>query len=190
MKQQAYEVDHSYAPLQYDSHYHDPPRTRMGSVCKTTVVDQAASSDDHLSVALLVAARFGFPKLLKLELEMGACVDLISGEACLTPLMWAAMSDNCEVVQTLLQYGANPHIANRSGYIPLTYAIANGHIKTVKLLRDEHMPTEDFTIEVSASTPCHNCGASETMYKVSLGRLVEFVSQIPTNGKPVCTMYT
>lgn len=127
---------------------------------------------DPVNVGLLIASRFGLPKLLKLELEMGANVNLVSGASKLTPLMWAAMSSNAASVKLLLQYGADLHLASRSGNIPLTYAIANGHTETVKLLMDDapvlDQLTEELSMDVSLSTACDTCGAAETIYKVSV----------------------
>jgi ankyrin repeat protein len=149
--------------LPYNYQYISPSGASMESLH-----EKIAAAQDPLNVGLLVAARFRLPKLLKLELEMGANVNFASSEALLTPLIWAAMSNNCEAVELLLQYGADPHLVNRSGNAPLAYAVANGHNDVVKVLRDDHTKTEEISMDVSISTPCDTCKAAETMYKVSL----------------------
>lgn len=135
---------------------------------------------DPLRAGLLVGARFGLPKLVKLELEMGASVDLICGPEELTPLIWAAMNGHIEVVELFLRHDTNVEFRTRSGNNALVYAVANGHVEVVKLLLDHgarsmdvngnegiYTATEDLSMNVSFTSACGTCGALETVYEVS-----------------------
>jgi len=51
-----------------------------------------------------------------------------------TPLYWAAQKGNTGLVQILLQNGANPNLADKSGNTPLYLAAVFNHVPTVKLL--------------------------------------------------------
>jgi hypothetical protein len=89
---------------------------------------------NQYTAGLLIGARFGFPKLAKLELEMGANVDIVCGSDQRTPLIWAAMNGHIQVVQLLLLYGADSELKTTSGDNALVFAKANGHSEIVKLL--------------------------------------------------------
>ena len=54
-----------------------------------------------------------------------------------TPLVWAAHKGHKEVVQLLLERGAEPNIANSCGDTPLLKAAYRGHNDVVQLLLDE-----------------------------------------------------
>ena len=53
-----------------------------------------------------------------------------------TPLSWAAEHGHELVVKTLLEYGADRHIRDKSGREPLEYAMEHGHENIVQLLRN------------------------------------------------------
>lgn len=134
---------------------------------------------DSVNTGLLIGARFGFTKLAKLELEMGANVDVVSGLEGLTPLIWASMAGHADIIELLLQYDANPEFRTRYGNNALMYAIANGYHEIVKILLgqeaqsmdlDEHQGApnaiEELSWNVSYASACDTCGALETVYEV------------------------
>jgi ankyrin repeat protein len=138
---------------------------------------------------LRVGARFGFPKLVRLELEMGANINLTSGPDGQTPLIWAAKAGHLDTVKLLLEYGANPLIASKSGLTPLMYAAANGHLEIVELLAsrgvnsyltqnsERNAPstssaaqtlTQELSLDMVFSAPCQSCGTFEMGYQVNI----------------------
>ena len=146
------------------------------------------SSLDFVNTALSVGTQFGFPKLVKLELEMGANVNLFSGPDGHTPLTLAARGGYLDVVKLLLLYGANPDVASQTGNTPLMYAAANAHPEIVELLRTHstknrmkrnasprsicknilpRKATRELSLTVVSSTSCKICGEIELDYQVS-----------------------
>ncbi len=68
-----------------------------------------------------------------------------------TPLHYAAMSGNAEVIKILLKRGAMPSASNKSGYTPLVYAANGGFKEAVNLLLDngaDYDRTGDKALEV------------------------------------------
>ena len=145
------------------------------------------SSLDLVNTALWVGARFGFPKLVRLELDMGANINLPFGPEENTPLIWAVNSGHLDTVKLLLEYGADPRIPSGSGFTPLMLATAIGHPEIVELLLDRvqncvthyseqglsstsrvaESVTQELSLETIFSEPCITCGAVETGYQVS-----------------------
>ncbi len=63
-----------------------------------------------------------------LFLEHGADIDAIDEQHCTTPLGWAAKAGKAEMVQFLLEKGANPHLpADRTWARPRAWAEKRGH---------------------------------------------------------------
>jgi len=89
---------------------------------------------DLINTALRISARFGFLKLAKLELDMGAKPNMRSGPDGGTPLHSAAKYGHLEVVKLLLKRGADPSVASGSGETPLIYAMINGHFDILDVL--------------------------------------------------------
>jgi ankyrin repeat protein len=97
-------------------------------------VSNSFNSVDLVNTALRVGARFGFSKLVKLELDMGANPNMISGPERQTALSWAAKCGHLDIVQLLLQRGADPNLTSGSGKTPLIYAMINGHFDVLDVL--------------------------------------------------------
>lgn len=51
-----------------------------------------------------------------------------------TPLAIAAIYGKTDIVNVLLQYGADPYIPNSKGILPLSIAASSGNLETAKLL--------------------------------------------------------
>jgi hypothetical protein len=89
---------------------------------------------DLINTALRVSARFGFLKLAKLELDMGAKPNMRSGPDGCTPLHLAAKYGYLELAKLLLQRGADPSVSSGSGKTPFIYAMINGHFDILDVL--------------------------------------------------------
>ncbi|KAK9823888.1 hypothetical protein WJX72_006191 [[Myrmecia] bisecta] len=77
--------------------------------------------------ALMAAAKMGHVATVKVLLKAGAPVDAVAaGEGCATACMMACHGNRTEVVQVLLQHGANPALADACGKTPLMYAASQG----------------------------------------------------------------
>lgn len=180
----------NYACRYWLFHYKlaEPSSTYIAGLLHT-FLGRCISSLELINTALRVGARFGFPKLVRLELEMGADINLTSGPEEYTPLIWAAKSGHLDTVKLLLEYGADPHITSSSGVTPLMFASANGYLEIVKLLfchtdrnyvgyssdqdssiteRVVESVTQELSLETVFSPPCTTCGAVETGYQVSI----------------------
>ena len=134
---------------------------------------------DPLNTGLLISSRFGFSKLAKLELEMGANKDIACGPEGLTPLMWASMAGHIDIIALLLQYNASLEIRTKSGNNSVMYAVANFHKDIIKILlhhgaesmdlddnRRTLAATERLSWSVSFTSGCETCSALETVYEV------------------------
>ena len=179
----------SYAYRYWIFHYRlAEPKSSYIAGLLHNFLSKSLPSLDLVNTALWVGARFGFRKLVRLELDMGANINMTSGLEENTPLIWAAKSGHLEVVRLLLAYGADPQIPSRSGCTPIMVAAINGHPETVELLsnlRDtkcfapthDHglassiavaeTVTQELFVERIFSEPCTTCGAVETGYQVS-----------------------
>lgn len=61
----------------------------------------------------------------------------------MTPLLWAVMNNQGELVKLLLQKGADVDVKNKQGYTPLSLAAAGRHMSSLRaLLNGTHIPQE------------------------------------------------
>ena len=90
----------------------------------------------HRHPTLLEAAvRAGQVSVAQLLIERGADVNLPNGPGKDTPLMYAAMRKESELVRLLIDNGANVAPANTAGETALVLAKRTGHHKNVALLK-------------------------------------------------------
>jgi ankyrin repeat protein len=83
---------------------------------------------------LMTCARTGQVSAVKALLASGAVVDAKETERGQTALIWAASEGHAEVVQVLLEKGADPRQRLGSGFTPLLLAIREGQIAAVRVL--------------------------------------------------------
>ncbi|KAL5022521.1 hypothetical protein ScPMuIL_001676 [Solemya velum] len=84
--------------------------------------------------ALICAARWGHVDICKLLLQAGASVDQASHNVHQTPLLVATDHSRREVVQCLLDYGADVQLTDNVGITPLYSAIKRRDMDLVELL--------------------------------------------------------
>lgn len=91
----------------------------------------AMSSEEQLSEALADAARYGEYDEARAYLDQGALADAYDG------LLYAAANGHEEIVNLLLEYGADVNKTNEQGSTALHWACLNGHPGIVQLLLDK-----------------------------------------------------
>jgi hypothetical protein len=140
-----------------------------------------------VNIILEICAQFGFPKLAKLQLDMGANPNAPSRLHQETPLCTAAKWGHLEVAKLLLQRGADPFLTSASALTPMAYAMANGHYEIQDLLMlfvstDSRMSnsrgelggaqnaTQDYWLTALITSPCTSCTAFRVDYEVSKGK--------------------
>jgi ankyrin repeat protein len=84
--------------------------------------------------ALMTAARVGKLASVKALLARGASVHSKDDRRGQTALMWAAAEGHAEVVQELINAGADFRIRLTSGFTPLLFAVREGRIGVVRVL--------------------------------------------------------
>jgi len=147
-----------------------------------------ASSITFLNAALAEGARSGMPRLIRLELEMGADPNAADGFG-KTPLHHAAAAGSVEAVRLLIEYGANVNVASNSGNTPLSYAVSNRRLEVVKFLlthssnpfrkcsgihedEEESGPPQyacqKLSLVALLSYSCSNCGVMQSNFFVSI----------------------
>ena len=87
--------------------------------------------DQELNEALVDAARYGEMNEVHDFLTRGARADAGDG------LLYAAANGHEEIVQVLLEFGADVNKANVQGSTALHWACLNGHVSIVQLLIDK-----------------------------------------------------
>ena len=83
---------------------------------------------------LMTAARTGALAAVKTLLSHGATVDSKDDRRGQTALMWAAAEGHADVVQALIDAGADYRIRLASGFTPLLFAVREGRIDVVRVL--------------------------------------------------------
>ncbi len=140
-----------------------------------------------VNIILEICAQFGFPKLAKLQLDMGANPNAPPRLHQENSLCMAAKWGHLEVAKLLLQRGADPFITSASGLTPMAYAMANGNYEIQDLLMlsastDSRMnssrgefggaqnATQEYWLTALIISPCTSCTAFRVDYEVSKGK--------------------
>jgi ankyrin repeat protein len=97
-------------------------------------VDRRRFSDG--CTALYSASAKGHIGIVRCLLEAGADFKLTCAETDVSPLMIAAYHSRLEVVQELLEVGADPNIGSTDGATAIFYAAQKGHLEVIRILLD------------------------------------------------------
>lgn len=101
---------------------------------------------------LLLLIRDGEVARIKQSLEAGLDLNIqIMGGW--TPLMVAALENQEEIVELLLEYGAHPGSQNSRGLTAATIASRKGHLKIVELLNSRRADTSTAVVQVPEEDP-------------------------------------
>jgi Cdc6-like AAA superfamily ATPase len=137
------------------------------------------TSLDAVNMTLRIGASFGFYKLAKLELDMGATDHIISSHT-ENSLHLAAIAGHTSLVKLFIQYGANVTTLCKSGFTPLFHAIASGHHDVMQLLLETGTGTssaagapfyesmEELKLEPVFLERCSKCGHTRTSFIVGI----------------------
>jgi hypothetical protein len=148
----------------------------------------AALNSYVTGTALKIAATFGFDRIARLELQMGAHANQTHGADKLTALHLASRNGHRRVVETLLLHGATVNALTADGYTPLYYAAISGRHDILKALighgaalesshfydrmtsllhRSGQSVFRNYVIESAISESCVYCGQMRANYTVS-----------------------
>lgn len=86
----------------------------------------------HPNIALIKAAKHGDQQAARDALRRGADANAVIDNW--TPLFWAAQEGHTEVVDLLLDAGANVNFSDPGGFTPLKQAIGESHLDTAEHL--------------------------------------------------------
>ena len=103
------------------------------------LLDAGASVDARNSIgrtALMFAVTLDRPDTIALLLGAGADVDAFDAGEKWTPLMFAAAEGHRDVVQQLLDHGAEPGVIDEDGDDASAFASRRGHHEVANLLRE------------------------------------------------------
>ncbi|KAL1597828.1 hypothetical protein SLS60_008315 [Paraconiothyrium brasiliense] len=103
------------------------------------LLSKMADLDHHFPdgyTVLTSAARWDQPHIVRKLLQMGASIDVPTAERKLTPLHLAAEHACEEVVDTLLDAGADPHARSTSLTTPFYRAARSGNVHILTRLKD------------------------------------------------------
>jgi ankyrin repeat protein len=92
---------------------------------------------------LMEASRTGKPEAVKLLLAHGAKANAQEELRGQTALMWAAAENNVDVVNTLVEAGADINARSRGGFTPLLFAVRAGSKASVNALLDRGADVND-----------------------------------------------
>ena len=99
----------------------------------TYALEHVNKNNIHWPHTLETAISFDRISVVELLLSKGYC-DVNIGHSHMKPLMFAARDSNTEMVQLLLNYGADKNAKDKNGKIALDYARESGNYETIQLL--------------------------------------------------------
>ncbi|XP_014227517.1 ankyrin-1-like [Trichogramma pretiosum] len=112
--------------------------------------------DEHGLTLLHVASHFGYDRRVRRYLELGADPNCREGKTGNAPLHAALANGLKSTVKLLLNYGADPSMANAQGATPLHVALANSQKSNVKLLLENG--ADPSMANAEGATPLHVLG--------------------------------
>jgi hypothetical protein len=97
--------------------------------------DVGVSKGGYSPSPMQEAAYQGNLPAVRLYVQNGAYLDYMEKDS-FTPINYAAMEAHWDIVEFLLQAGANPHLVDATGRSALNYAREAGQDRVVQLIRD------------------------------------------------------
>ena len=91
--------------------------------------------------ALMFASTGPFLEAVTLLLDAGAEVNVVDSIEHFTPLMMAAAEGQVEIVNALLEKGADPTLKDKDGDTALSFAVQKGHDEVAEILKARAMAT-------------------------------------------------
>ena len=110
------DINISESMRKYEYKYRSGIHTVLGYVC---------SKEDLLEVVRALLSRNDVLRYINAKDNNGA-----------TPLHWASMNGRTEVVNLLIEKGADIHVKDNDGDTPLHWASDKGHTEVVNLVRE------------------------------------------------------
>ncbi|MGK5090375.1 ankyrin repeat domain-containing protein [Deltaproteobacteria bacterium TL4] len=109
---------------------------------KQVIETQPNESKKHLPRLLGVAAKTGKLEIVEYLIAQGVEVNQPSGNGrrVMTPLLWAAYEGHIEIVQALMNYGADLGALDYRGRTAMELAAEKGHTSVVQLLETGTLP--------------------------------------------------
>jgi hypothetical protein len=99
-------------------------------------IDPNFGIGEHKTSPLKAATIMGHFPIVKLLVRSGANVnEKYSDHYVATPIWYAANNGDFEIVEYLLDNGADPNVEDRNGWTPLRQAKLHNHSKVIKLLK-------------------------------------------------------
>jgi len=134
-----------------------------GHLCR--FCDQVLHQDpaDQIKISIWSAINFACMKHLRVALENGAKANNKNSSDGQTPLCRAAKVGDVEVIQTLIQHGADVNKAATSGTTPLLLAAHEGNAPAVELLISQGANVNAKTREgwTALHSAAYSCGAEK-----------------------------
>ncbi|KAL2074635.1 hypothetical protein VTL71DRAFT_8413 [Oculimacula yallundae] len=108
-------------------------------IAGSEIAESTHSSRDSVYIGLVdtlltVCSRFGFKRMAKLELDMGADANFLANGKAPSPLILAVIKGHSEISRFLLEYGADFNLLSEMGYNALHVAAKYGRSELVSLL--------------------------------------------------------
>lgn len=109
------------------------------------------------NLALIEAAKHGDRESALNALRLGAGANTVTGRW--TPLFWAAQEGHTEIVDLLLDAGADVNFTDCEGFTPLKQAVGGAHLDTVEHLLLRGADIHHRCISDGGSTVLHTAAA-------------------------------
>ena len=111
------------------------PRSEHTVALKRNVLSAPEWSDEFGQSALLFAAKKNYHNHCARMIQNGAQIDCQSNNG-LSSLSWASFLGHLPVVNTLLQFAADPNLETQHGSTALSFAAESGHCRIISNLID------------------------------------------------------